>query len=64
MNVLLLSVSSCQRSGGDCFFDFGPREAVSLLSPSGGPTQAGTTPRVAFRAMIGADDELYVSVEL
>ena len=30
-------------------------EAKSLLPPSGGPTQVGTTPSLAFRAMIGAD---------
>jgi hypothetical protein len=27
-------------------------EAASLLPPSGGPTQVGTTPRVAFRALL------------
>jgi hypothetical protein len=32
-------------------------EAGSLLPPSGGPTQVGTTPSVAFRATIGADGE-------
>jgi hypothetical protein len=25
-----------------------------VLAPSGGPTQVGTTPRLAFRAVIGA----------
>jgi hypothetical protein len=37
-------------------------EAVPLLPLSGGPTQAGTTPRVAFRAAITADDELEMGV--
>jgi hypothetical protein len=30
-------------------------EVGSLLPPSGGPTQAGTTPRVAFHALISEE---------
>jgi hypothetical protein len=30
-------------------------EAKSLLPLSGGPTQAGTTPELMFRAVIGSD---------
>jgi hypothetical protein len=34
------------------------------LPPSGGPTQARTTPPVAFRAVIGLDGEAEMEVAL
>jgi len=37
-------------------------EVGSLLPPSGGPTQVGTTPRVAFRAKIGSDGDMKIEV--
>jgi hypothetical protein len=33
-------------------------EAVSLLPPSGGPTQVGTTPELSFRAMLRGQEEV------
>ena len=36
----------------------------TALPPSGGPTQAGTTPSVAFRAKIGSDGEVDLGVAL
>jgi hypothetical protein len=41
-----------------------PAEARSLLRPSGGPTQAGTTPCVSFRAVLGLDGGMRLEVEL
>jgi hypothetical protein len=35
-----------------------------LLPPSSGPTQAGTTPRVAFRVLIGPSGEVEMSIAL
>jgi hypothetical protein len=34
------------------------------LRPSSGPTQTGTTPRLAFRAVIGADGEETVELKV
>jgi hypothetical protein len=33
-------------------------EAVSLLPPSGGPTQVGTTPELSFRAKLRGQEEV------
>jgi hypothetical protein len=39
-------------------------ETGSLLPPSPGPTQVGTTPSVAFRAAIGASGKVELDVVL
>jgi hypothetical protein len=38
------------------------QRGVTLLPPSGGPTQAGATPNLAFRAMIKAGGEVALKV--
>jgi hypothetical protein len=38
------------------------RGYVLLLPPSGGPTQAGTTPSVAFRAVVAQDGEVNLAI--
>jgi hypothetical protein len=39
-------------------------EVASLLPPSGGPTQAGTTPSPVFRAMLEPHSESVIEVTL
>jgi hypothetical protein len=39
-------------------------EAASLIAPSSGPTLAGTTPSLAFRAMVGPDEQAEMEVAL
>jgi hypothetical protein len=50
-----------------------PRHSVPLgcigrrrwvLPPSGGPTQAGATPSVTFRAVVGTDSVIEINVTL
>ena len=69
--ALVVQRSTHQRSLIGCL-DCETREeaqARSLLSPSSGPTQAGTTPRLTFRAILAAENveldmSLYASREV